>query len=101
MPVYEYECSSCGGRFELMQKFSDPAPTVCQLCKAEGVRKMLSPTSFVLKGGGWYATDYPSADRKQADSPESKGGSSEAKTDPKPTTPCGAACPAGGCPSKG
>ena len=42
MPVYEYECSACGGRFELMQKFSDPAPTACQLCKAEGVRKVLS-----------------------------------------------------------
>ena len=100
MPVYEYECSSCGGRFELMQKFSDPAPTVCQLCKAESVRKVLSPTAFVLKGGGWYATDYPSADRKQADSSESKAASSESKTEPKPATPCGATCPAGGCPSK-
>lgn len=93
MPVYEYECSACSGRFELMQKFSDPAPTACQLCKAEGVRKVLSPTSFVLKGSGWYATDYPTADRKQA-------GSSEPKSEPKPASPCGAACPAGGCPSK-
>ncbi len=100
MPVYEYECSACNGRFELMQKFSDPAPTACQLCKAEGVRKMLSPTSFVLKGSGWYATDYPSAGRKQADSPESQAGSSESKAEPKPASPCGAACPAGGCPSK-
>jgi putative FmdB family regulatory protein len=100
MPVYEYECSACGGRFELMQKFSDPAPTVCQLCKAEGVRKVLSATSFVLKGSGWYATDYPSADRKKAGSSESQAGPSESKTEPKPATPCGAACPAGGCPSK-
>jgi len=101
MPVYEYECNTCGGRFELMQKFSDPAPTACQLCKAKGVRKLLSPTSFVLKGGGWYATDYPTADRKQSDSSESPSSSSEAKTEPKPATPCGSACPAGGCPSKG
>jgi len=101
MPVYEYECSACNGRFELMQKFSDPAPTVCQLCKAVGVRKVLSPTSFVLKGSGWYATDYPSADRKQAGSSESShSGSTEKKTEPKPASPCGAACPAGGCPSK-
>lgn len=93
MPVYEYECSACGGRFELMQKFSDPSPSVCQLCKGEGVRKVLSPTSFVLKGGGWYATDYPSADRKQANA-------SESNAEPKPAPSCGAACPAGGCPSK-
>ena len=101
MPVYEYECSSCGGRFELMQKFSDPAPTACQLCKAEGVRKMLSPTSFVLKGSGWYATDYPTADRKQAGTSEAPAAAVEPKAEPKPATPCGAACPAGGCPSKG
>ena len=101
MPVYEYECSACGGRFELMQKFSDPAPAVCQLCKAEGVRKVLSATSFVLKGSGWYATDYPTADRKKAGSSESQAGPSEPKAEPKPASPCGAACPAGGCPSKG
>jgi putative FmdB family regulatory protein len=101
MPVYEYECSACGGRFELMQKFSDPAPAVCQLCKAEGVRKVLSATSFVLKGSGWYATDYPSADRKQAGSSESQAGPSESKAEPKAASPCGAACSAGGCPSKG
>jgi len=100
MPVYEYECSSCGGRFELMQKFSDPAPTACQLCKAEGVRKVLSATSFVLKGSGWYATDYPSADRKKAGASESQTGPSESKAEPKPAPSCGTACPAGGCPSK-
>ena len=95
MPVYEYECGACGGRFEMMQKFTDPAPSVCTLCKSEKVRKVLSPTAFVLKGSGWYATDYPTADRKQA-------GASEPKEDPKPASPCGAACPSGGCPaSKG
>ncbi len=60
MPVYEYECESCGGRFEVTQKFSDPAVTVCRLCKTGTVRKILSPTAFVLKGSGWYATDYAS-----------------------------------------
>jgi hypothetical protein len=60
----------------------------------------LSATSFVLKGSGWYATDYPSADRKKAGLSESQTGPSESKTEPKPASPCGAACPAGGCPSK-
>ncbi len=99
MPVYEYECNTCKGRFELMQKFSDPAPTVCQLCKAKGVRKVLSPTSFVLKGSGWYATDYPSADRKQAGSLDAQSASAGSKAEPKPAPACGAAC-SGGCPSK-
>src|SRR3990172_5301448 len=70
MPIYEYECSECGGRFEVVQKFSDPAPAACRLCNSTSVRKLLSPTAFVLKGSGWYATDYPSADRKKADEAE-------------------------------
>lgn len=89
MPVYEYECGSCGGRFEAVQKFSDAALTSCRLCSAGPVRKVLSAPAFVLKGSGWYATDYPSADRKKAaESDKPCGGSAE----PKP-----AACAAGGC----
>jgi putative FmdB family regulatory protein len=95
MPVYEYECASCGRRFEAMQKFSDPALTACRLCNAGPIRKVLSPAAFVLKGSGWYATDYPSADRKKASECEK----------PKAATPaaagCGAgSCAAGSCPSK-
>jgi putative FmdB family regulatory protein len=89
MPVYEYECGSCGGRFEVMKKFSDPAVTACTLCNAKNVRKVLSPTAFVLKGSGWYATDYPSKERKKA-------GESD-KTRKEPTS--GSGCPAGGCAS--
>jgi putative FmdB family regulatory protein len=93
MPIYEYECGACGARFEIMQKFSDPAPASCSQCHASAIHKVLSPTAFVLKGSGWYATDYPSADRKQAES-------SEAKEAPKPAAPaCGGGC-AGNCPSK-
>jgi len=50
MPVYEYECGSCGGRFEAVRKFSDPDLSVCQLCNASNVRKVLSTPAFVLKG---------------------------------------------------
>ena len=91
MPMYEYECGACGGRFEALQKFSDPLLTECQLCHAGGVRKVLSPAAFVLKGGGWYATDYPSADRKKAAAAEKPAApSSDAKAP---------SCSAGGCPS--
>ncbi len=96
MPVYEYECGSCGGRFEVMQKFSDPAVTVCKLCKAESVRKVLSPTAFVLKGSGWYATDYASKDRKGSDAAE------KPSCETKPASNCsGGACASGSCASKG
>lgn len=95
MPIYEYECGSCGGRFEVSRKFSDPALTVCSLCNASNIRKVLSPAAFVLKGGGWYASDYPTADRKQASEAE------KSVADPKPATGCGSAACAGTCPSKG
>ncbi len=79
MPVYEYECASCGGHFELTRKFSDPDLTECQLCKKTNtIRKVLSPTSFVLKGSGWYATDYAAkktdSDKPCKDEPKSSGG---------------------------
>ncbi|MDH4161752.1 MAG: zinc ribbon domain-containing protein [Nitrospirota bacterium] len=93
MPVYEYECDSCKGRFEVMQKFSDPLATVCQICHASAVRKVLSPTSFVLKGSGWYATDYASADKKKS-SETAPAPAAEAKP-----AACGG-CAGGSCPSK-
>ncbi len=96
MPVYEYECGSCGGRFEVMQKFSDPAVTVCTLCKAHGVRKVLSPAAFVLKGSGWYATDYATKDQKKSDAAD------KTSCDSKPASGCSAgACASGACASKG
>ena len=79
MPVYEYECAACGGRFEVIRKFSDPELAECKLCSAGPVRKLLSPTAFVLKGSGWYATDYPSADRKSATDTEKPLAPQEAK----------------------
>jgi putative FmdB family regulatory protein len=101
MPVYEYECGSCGGRFELLRKFSDPAITECKLCKAGAVRKVLSPTAFVLKGTGWYATDYASSGRKKAEDADKPG--AEAKPEAKPVAGCASGtCPSGGaCASKG
>ncbi len=96
MPVYEYECSACGGRFEAIQKISDPVLTKCRLCTTGTVRKVLSPTAFVLKGSGWYATDYPSADRKRSE--ESEKASPAAAETKSPA--CGGSCASGACPSK-
>jgi putative FmdB family regulatory protein len=65
MPTYEYECLKCKRVFELRQRISEPALTVCDVCGGE-VRRLLSAAPFILKGGGWYVTDYPSESRKQA-----------------------------------
>lgn len=99
MPIYEYECESCGGRFEAARKFSDPALTVCTICHAAGVRKVLSTPSFVLKGSGWYVTDYPSKERKEANASEKP--SEKPKKEPTPAAGCPSGGCAGPCPSKG
>jgi putative FmdB family regulatory protein len=57
MPIYEYECSKCGKITEAMQRFSDPPLTECSHCGGP-VRKMISMSTFHLKGSGWYVTDY-------------------------------------------
>lgn len=59
MPIYEYKCSVCGKHIELMQKVGDCAPQVCPECGAlKSLKKLISQTSFELKGSGWYVTDY-------------------------------------------
>jgi putative FmdB family regulatory protein len=65
MPTYEYECLKCRRVFEIRQRISEPALTVCDMCGGE-VRRLLSAAPFILKGEGWYVTDYPSESRKQA-----------------------------------
>jgi putative FmdB family regulatory protein len=67
--------------FEVRQRISDPALTVCDACGGE-VRRLLSPAPFILKGGGWYVTDYPSEARKKAvESEKSSTKSDAAKSD--------------------
>ena len=65
MPIYEYQCTKCNKKSEVMQKISDEPLTVCSECGGE-LKKLITSTSFVLKGDGWYVTDYPSAERKKA-----------------------------------
>ncbi len=72
MPIYEYRCLKCERQFELVRKFSDAPLSTCPECGGE-LKKLISPTSFVLKGSGWYVTDYPSAERKKAMGKEDKG----------------------------
>ena len=74
MPVYEYKCSKCSSQFEKRQKFSDPPVKTCPDCGGN-VEKMISSTSFSLKGEGWFNSGYC----------------------PKTEAPKPAACAGGGC----
>jgi putative FmdB family regulatory protein len=86
MPIYEYQCDSCGRRFEVMQRMTEPPLATCEQCRGH-VRRLISQTSFVLKGSGWYVTDYPSASRKQAMGKEKKGGDSKTTETSPASTP--------------
>jgi len=57
MPIYEYECTNCGHIEEAIQKFSDRPLTKCSQCAGK-LQKLISHSSFHLKGTGWYVTDY-------------------------------------------
>ena len=70
MPIYEYECESCGRVEEAWQKFSDAPLTQCKACSGS-LHKLISQSAFHLKGSGWYVTDYnkkPVNDKKPAES---------------------------------
>jgi putative FmdB family regulatory protein len=84
MPTYEYECLKCRRVFEVRQRISEPALTMCDVCGGE-VRRLLSAAPFILKGGGWYVTDYPSESRKQALQSEKSSEKSPDKSSDKPS----------------
>lgn len=86
MPVYEYECGACGHRFEEWQKMSDKPIKTCPKCKAKKVEKLISATSFQLKGGGWYSDLYASKKTGSTSGSEG-GGGGETKTDSKAAAP--------------
>ena len=71
MPIYEYQCQKCG-TFEATQRITDKPLAKCPTCKGK-VKKLISNTSFQLKGTGWYVTDY-----------SRKGQNADAKSDAKP-----------------
>jgi putative FmdB family regulatory protein len=71
MPIYEYECLSCGKQCEVIQKFNDEPLNSCPDCGGD-MHKLISQTSFVLKGTGWYVTDYARPERKKTKEAEVK-----------------------------
>jgi putative FmdB family regulatory protein len=84
MPIYEYKCRKCRKEFEMFQGVTDPVVTSCRYCSGP-VQKLMSLSSFHLKGSGWYATDYggekapatPAAAEKKASEPKQESTISE------------------------
>lgn len=94
MPIYEYSCQACGHGLESLQKISDPVLTDCPECGRAELRKQVSAAGFVLKGGGWYVTDFKDKGSK------SSGGGAETKASADTGSGSGAAaCGAGACPA--
>lgn len=88
MPIYEYECGSCGHRLEAIQKMSDAVLTDCPSCGQSALRKLISAAGFQLKGSGWYATDFRDNGKKK----EQSGTSDDA-----PKKKAGGGCGGGAC----
>ena len=89
MPTYEYKCRSCGHEFEDNQKITAPPLKTCPKCKKGKVERQLNPSAFILKGKGWYVTDYARKDgkweasRKKDESSEPSGTTGTEKKETK------------------
>jgi putative FmdB family regulatory protein len=78
MPIYEYECTKCGVIEEVLQKFSEKPLIKCNHCSGK-LTKLVSHSTFHLKGSGWYATDYANKSKSSAKTSEK---SKQSKSDP-------------------
>ena len=80
MPIYEYQCTKCKDRTEVIQKFTDPPYANCPKCGGE-VKKLMSAPAIQFKGSGFYKTDYANSPSKAESKSESKSeGSGESKS---------------------
>lgn len=85
MPTYEYQCEKCGHQFEVSQRITEDPVEVCTKCDGH-VKRLIAATNFILKGSGWYKTDYAS--------PSMKAESKTKECSPENMGPACGACPA-------
>ena len=99
MPIYEYQCNGCNHRKEILQRLNEKKRPRCDEC-GRSMKRVISPSAFILKGSGWYVTDYPSESRKKGMESEKKRGEKKKKdssppkkstSTSKPTAPASAA----------
>lgn len=88
VPIYEYECSKCGHRVEVIQKVNDAPVKKCEKCKGK-VERLISSPAIQFKGTGWYVTDYgkkssgPESSKSSKSETSSSSDSSSSKTKKK------------------
>lgn len=88
MPLYEYQCTSCSERVEIIQRLSDPPYSLCPKCGGD-MKKLVSAPAIQFKGSGWYKTDYaakPAASKSETTSEAKSETRSETKTESKTET---------------
>jgi len=93
MPIYEYQCQSCGHEHEALQKISDPPLIYCPACNKPELKKKISAAGFRLKGDGWYETDFKKSNKRNVageNTATAKSGKEKAKA--KATGCCGGSC---------
>jgi putative FmdB family regulatory protein len=79
VPAYDYRCDRCDRTFEVRQRISEAPLTTCDRCGGS-IHRLLSAAPFILKGGGWYVTDYPSEGRKKGLEADKKSSTESAGT---------------------
>jgi putative FmdB family regulatory protein len=87
MPIYEYQCQSCGHEHEALQKLSAEPLVICPACSKPELMKKISAAGFRLKGSGWYETDFKSGAKKNVAGEASSSTSASSS----------GSCPGGGC----
>jgi putative FmdB family regulatory protein len=83
MPIYEYQCDSCGRIEEALQRFSDRPLTTCKHCSGK-LHKLISQSAFHLKGTGWYVTDYAGKTNQASKKSDDKSDQTSNAADAKP-----------------
>jgi putative FmdB family regulatory protein len=91
VPTYDYRCDQCDRTFEVRQRISEAPLTTCERCGGP-IRRLLAAAPFILKGGGWYVTDYPSEGRKKGMEAEKKS-SADSTSTPSTTSSSDGAAP--------
>ena len=82
MPIYEYACARCESEFEVEQRITEDPLRSCPRCRSRRIKRLISQTSFALKGGGWYADGYTGNGSGRSDSAKSDAATSDgAKSD--------------------
>lgn len=112
MPIYEFECRTCGHVWDRLQRLSDPDPEACPDCAAQQVQRRVTAAAFRLKGAGWYETDFKGDKDKKRNLVEGSSGAPESapaaaaestpaasKTDSASAAPAPAPAPAANPPS--